>query len=247
MDAWENASEWYAKTVGEKGHEYHRAFLLKGLLSLLSLKKGDSLLDIGCGQGVLARALPKEVRYTGIDAAPSLLREAKKLSSPDRIFLEADATQPLPVEGSFDAACFLLSLQNMERGDLALLHAGKALKTGGKAVLIVNHPCFRIPRQSSWGVDEPKKLQYRRLDSYLSPQKIPIQTHPGKDKGKTLTYSYHTPLSLLFQWCKEAGFSATDLQEWCSEKKSEGAKAKMEDRARREFPLFLALCLKKGG
>jgi hypothetical protein len=35
------------------------------------------------------------------------------------------------------------------------------------------------------------------------------------------------------------------MEEWCSDKKSEGAAARMEDRARKEFPLFLTILASK--
>jgi hypothetical protein len=46
-------------------------------------------------------------------------------------------------------------------------------------------------------------------------------------------------------YLRNAHFSLIDLEEWCSNKKSTGPKAKMEDRARQEIPLFLALLAKK--
>ncbi|MBI2075302.1 MAG: SAM-dependent methyltransferase, partial [Candidatus Harrisonbacteria bacterium] len=39
-----------------------------------------------------------------------------------------------------------------------------------------------------------------------------------------------------------AGFAVTDMEEWVSHRTSErGPRAKAEDRARREIPLFLAI------
>jgi hypothetical protein len=35
------------------------------------------------------------------------------------------------------------------------------------------------------------------------------------------------------------------IEEWVSDKKSEGGKAAMEDKARAEFPLFMAIAAKK--
>ncbi|MFS8563077.1 MAG: hypothetical protein LVR00_01585 [Rhabdochlamydiaceae bacterium] len=115
------------------------------------------------------------------------------------------------------------------------------LKPQGKLLIVLNHPCFRIPRQSSWGVDEPKKLQYRRIDRYLSPLKIPIQTHPGKQHDSQETWSFHHPLSDYTRWLQEAGFTIEIIEEWISDKTSTGGHAKMENRSRAEFPLFLAI------
>ena len=237
--SWESSHSWYDRVVGEKGHYYHQSVILPGVLRLLSLSPGDRLLDVACGQGILARSLSKGVDYVGADASPSLIAAAKQKSK--HTFLVADATKPFPLEEmSFTAATIILALQNIERGDLALQNIAPLLKKGGSLVLVLSHPCFRIPRQSSWGIDEPKKLQYRRIDRYLTPMSIPIQTHPGQ-KGTVETTTYHHPLSTYTQWLQQAGFAITEMEEWVSDKKSTGGAARMENRAREEFPLFLAI------
>lgn len=44
----------------------------------------------------------------------------------------------------------------------------------------------------------------------------------------------------------QAGFAVTNMEEWISHKKSEkGPRSKAEDKARREFPLFLAIAARK--
>src|SRR5262249_49920639 len=110
---------------------------------------------------------------------------------------------------------------------------------------VLNHPCFRIPRQSSWQVDSEKKIQYRRLDRYLSPMQIPINAHPSKGERSATTLSFHHPLSAYSQWLRDAGFVISCMEEWCSDKVSTGSAAKMENRSRAEFPLFLTLLSQK--
>lgn len=242
--SWDASKGWYDRCVGETGHYYHESVILDGAIRLLKLKKGDFLLDLGCGQGVLQRKLSKEIFYVGIDASKSLISAAKKRS--DANFIVADVSQDLPLKDQkFDAACFILSLQNMENPEKAIHQASIHLKKGGKLLIVLNHPCFRIPRQSHWGVDEQMKVQYRRMNLYMSEQKIPIQTNPGKGKTSSATYSYHHPLSDYSSYLQKNDLAIIAMEEWISDKKSEGSKAKMEDRARREFPLFLAILAQK--
>ncbi len=243
MSGWDSAESWYSGCVGEKGHYYHQAVVLPNALRLLDLNKTSSLLDLGCGQGVLARHIPKEIDYVGIDLSEKLIAQAKQSSRRTKAaFFTADASQSLPLEKTdFDRACFLLSLQNMENPERAIATASRHLQQSGKLLLVLNHPCFRIPRQSGWGIDEHAKLQYRRVNGYMTPMQIPLQIHPGKGDAAGVTISYHHPLSSYMGWLQKYGFAAYALEEWCSDKKSEGAKARMENRARREIPLFLAL------
>lgn len=249
--SWESAEPWYNRSVGEKGHYYHQSIILPSSLEMLqiSAKSTGSFLDLGCGQGVFARHLPPGIDYVGLDSSSSLIKDAKKQTrEKNRLFILADVTKkPLPLEKTdFDYGAFILSLQNMEDGKGALANAGLHLKKGGLLLLVLNHPCFRIPRQSSWEIDPKANLQYRRMNSYMSSLKIPIQTHPGKKGDSSTTFSFHHPLSQYMSWLSSAGFVIQAMQEWCSDKTSEGGRARIENRARKEFPLFLALlCQKK--
>ena len=148
---WEESQQWYDTLVGTHGHYYHEQVILPQLLPLLDFKTPHfSLLDIGCGQGILARAIPAHTHYLGIDASPSLIAQAKKRSSHQ--FLVHDATLPFPFTQRFTHAVMLLSLQNMPL-EPTLFHSCQALLSQGSLILVLNHPCFRIPRQSSWMVD----------------------------------------------------------------------------------------------
>lgn len=243
--SWEKVGDWYQDLVGEGGHYYHRQVVIPGVLRLLNLSKGNSLVDLACGQGVLARALPKEIVYLGVDAAKTLIQAAKKNdSNPEHDYIVADATGRLSLTQQFSHATCILALQNMARPEKLLQNAAAGLQDNGRLVLVINHPTFRIPRQSGWGIQEEKKLQYRWLNGYLSPMKIPIVAHPGQ-KNSAVTWTFHWPLQDLFGWLHEAGFAVEQLQEWVSDKQSQGPAAKMENRSRKEFPLFLAIQARK--
>lgn len=246
--SWEQVGKWYHDAVGKDGHYYHQHIVIPGVLRLLSLEDNSSLLDLACGQGILARALPKDISYTGIDIAPTLIQNAKKLDNSNKhCYAVGDITKSLPLEKKkdfFTHATIILALQNIEEPRLVFKNAANHLTDHGYLLCVINHPCFRIPRQSSWQIDSEKKLQYRRVDRYMTPMKIPIQAHPSKGEQSTTTWSFHHPLSAYCQWLKEAGFAIVSLEEWLSDKVSEGTAAKMENRCREEFPLFLAILAK---
>ncbi|MBF8263369.1 MAG: hypothetical protein HW387_1034 [Parachlamydiales bacterium] len=243
--SWENVEGWYSGLVGDDGHYYHQSIILPSVLRLLNIseKSAVSVLDLGCGQGVLARVLPKNAEYWGVDASKSLIQRARQHTKhPQAHWIVADTSELLPVEKKdFDCAAFILSLQNMEEPERAIQQARRHLKKGGKLLIVLNHPCFRIPRQSSWGIDEKSQLQYRRINRYMTEMKIPIQMRPSQDSSDSVTYSFHHSLSDFFRFLQNNHFAVISMEEWCSDKTSEGAKAKMENLARREIPLFLAI------
>ncbi len=244
--SWQGVSSWYNDSVGEGGHYYHQHVVLPGVLKLLDLHAGDALLDIACGQGVLERAIQVPISYLGFDAAGDLIASARRQKThPDHMFEIGDATKTFPVKDrTFSHAACILALQNIEHPQKLFAQAAANLRSGAKFVLVLNHPAFRIPRQSSWETDEKNKIQYRRINRYLSPLKIPIAAHPGQ-KNSAVTWSFHQPLSAYVQMLTASGFVIDALEEWTSDKQSQGKAAKMENRGRSEFPLFLAIRARK--
>lgn len=246
--SWETSAKWYGSVVGSAGHYYHDQVIFPKLLKSMNLKEGKAkLLDLGCGQGVLARKIPPKIPYTGIDLSQTLIKEARRLTArKDCQFDLRDITRPFQLkERDFTHGCLLLVLQNLQNPSGALKNMARHLAMDGKLFIVLNHPCFRIPRMSHWGEDDKQRLQYRRVDGYLSEQQIPIQTHPFKRKEAAQTWSFHYPLERYSQWLMQAGFAIVSIEEWASNKASTGKKAKMENRARREFPLFMSLICKK--
>jgi ubiquinone/menaquinone biosynthesis C-methylase UbiE len=247
--SWETSSSWYDKIVGAKGHYYHQQVIIPKVIHLLGMNTQPEphLLDLACGQGILSRHLPKAMKYLGIDASESLIDSAKKHERAERHqFCTRDLSSPLDLPyKEFSHATCILAVQNFANPTVLFQTAHMHLRKNASFILVLNHPCFRIPRQSSWGIDEQKKLQYRRVDRYMTPLKIPIQTQPSKQDSSEQTWSFHHSLSYYADQLKHAGFVLDTIEEWCSDKKSTGKTAAMENRSRQEFPLFLTLVARK--
>jgi len=240
--SWQKVGKWYSKTQKDSGDYYHEHLVIPGVKKLLNLKTDSNLVDIGCGDGVLGRNIDRNIKYTGLDNASSLIHIARtKNKSPYHKYIFADATKDLSLnENKFTHAVIVLSLQNMENPQKAILNASKLSDEKGILVIVLNHPCYRIPRQSGWGIDETNKQHYRKVYKYLSPMKIPITMHPGQDVSP-VTWSFHRPLEDYITMINEAGFMISDICEWSSDKESIGRASKMENRARAEIPLFMAI------
>ncbi|MBI4199607.1 MAG: class I SAM-dependent methyltransferase [Chloroflexi bacterium] len=241
--AWDPVARWYDALVGEEGSEYHRKLVMPGALRLLDLRPGERVLDLACGQGVFCRLLQKApVHVTGVDASEELVHLARRRSSKHITYLVGDARrlEELPSE-SFDAMACLLAIQNIDPVEPVFDTCARLLRPGGRLVLVLTHPCFRVARQSGWGWDEERELQYRRVDRYATPLKVPIQIHPGS-QPRRVTWTFHRPLQTYVQGLVRAGMWVDVLEEWASHKASQpGPRANAENLARQEIPLFLAL------
>lgn len=239
--SWNKEGRWYGELVGEKGHFFHQSIVIPNSLKMLHINKESSLLDVACGQGVFARAIPNTVRYVGVDLAKTLINEARKIDHNKlHKYVLADVTESIPVEDKFENASLILALQNIKEPEKTFSLINQRLEKGGKLLIVLNHPCFRIPRQSSWEVDKSSKMQYRRVNRYMSPLEIPINMHPGKDNS-SFTWSFHRPIEDYSGMLYRNGFLIEKIEEWTSHKKSEGKAANMENRARDEFPMFMAI------
>ena len=248
---WDHVGKWYDDLVGDQGSTHHEQVIIPGVLRLLDARPGKRFLDIACGQGVLCRALAaKGAGAVGVDLAPSLIHAARqrmidpKLESyhlGDARKLEDGPFSP----DSFDAALCVLAIANMTPLSPVWQGCYRLLKPGGRLVVVLLHPCFRIPRKSDWEWDEARQIQYRRIESYMTSEKIGIQTHPGSNPDQQ-THTFHRPLQAYVNTLGSAGLLIEKMDEWVSQKKPPaGRRFTALDASRREIPLFLALCARK--
>ncbi len=240
--SWGPVAEWYDAYLEVSPDSYQASVIAPNLLRVLALKQGEKVLDIACGQGYFTRKYAEAgAAAVGADISKELVLTAKK-HAPKIDFQVAPAHKlTFAKDSTFDAVTVILAIQNIENIAEVFTEAKRVLKAGGRLVLVMNHPAFRIPKRTSWGWDEEAKKQYRRVDGYLSAATIPIDMHPGAAKSAT-TLSYHRSLQDFFKALSKTGFAVTKLEEWISHKKSEkGPKQLAEDTARKEIPMFLML------
>jgi len=250
---WSQVADWYDQLVGDAGSEYHREVVLPGTLKLLAVKEGERVLDVACGQGVLCRLLHAgKAKVTGIDSAKPLIEAARQRSDPSIEFLIGDARElaaNAALAAKFNAAACVLAIANINPIRPVFEGIAHALVSdgSGRAVIVLNHPAFRGPGHTHWGWDEKAGVQFRRVDRYLEPRKEPIVTHPGKDPGK-YTWTFHRPISVYVKALRQAGLLVDAIEEWPSHKVSDcGPRAKAENIARAEIPMFMAIRVVKAG
>lgn len=110
-------------------------------LDLLGIKEGDRVLDVGCGSGVVTRAIAERVgpagRVVGVDPSASFLTVARELADKsgvgDRIEFREGSAKSLPFEnGSFDAAIAVTVFAHMYDGAAAVPELVRVVRSGGR-------------------------------------------------------------------------------------------------------------------
>lgn len=112
--------------------------LYDALLDALALRPGQTLLDAGCGSGVVGvLAAARGVAVTGLDASPTFINVARE-RCPTGSFAVGDLRKPLPFDGeSFDAIMFCNSLQFVPNAGDAVREAARVSKAGGRIAIAV--------------------------------------------------------------------------------------------------------------
>lgn len=237
--SWEEVSGWYDDHLAEDD-TYHNKVVLPNMLRMLDLKETETVLDLACGQGFFTKhLLTQSSHVVASDLSPSLVEIAAK-KNPKAIVHVADAAKlTFAKNASFDAVICMLALQNMQDITKVFAEVARVLKPNGRFIFVLNHPTFRIPKRSSWGFDGTE-TQYRRVDAYLSQAKLKIDMRPGTDNS--YTWSFHRSLQDFMKALAKSNLCITRLEEWISHRTSEkGPRAKAEDFARKEIPLFMAI------
>ena len=153
----------------------HPAFLrmIRDYASTLSQDRPLTVLDLGCGTGVVIRQLAETLHPSselhGADVSVSLLDEARKLASTERIRWDRVSSDHLPyAEATFDAVIMHTLLSHVRDPVGVLAEAARVLKPQGQLIVFdADHA------GTTYG--QPDYATMRRIDYLLTSA---IATHP---------------------------------------------------------------------
>lgn len=122
------AQEWKANRYAE--HARFVSVLGQPVVELLNPQPGESILDVGCGDGALSEVLRDAgATVVGVDSSPDMVAAAKQRGIDARL---ADASS-LTFDAEFDAAFSNAALHWMKRDPDAVLEGvRRSLKPGGR-------------------------------------------------------------------------------------------------------------------
>jgi SAM-dependent methyltransferase len=136
--AWDDQADDWIRFSGD-ADVFAWRFNLPAFLDLVP-DPGHATLDVGCGEGRVARELIRRGHTVrGVDGSPALV-EAARAGDPPVDALTADAAN-LPLESaSFDLAVSFMTLQSVDDLGEAIAEIGRVLTPGGRLVAAVVHP-----------------------------------------------------------------------------------------------------------
>jgi ArsR family transcriptional regulator len=135
-----------------RGEMFGQRADLLGLLALLDDRW--TVGDLGCGTGQLSEALaPYVARVVAVDdSAPMLAAARKRLGRSSNVELRRGELEALPLEdGELDAAVLSLVLHYVVEPERAVAEAARALRRGGKLVVVDLTPHDHEDYQQSMG------------------------------------------------------------------------------------------------
>ncbi|WP_421106941.1 class I SAM-dependent methyltransferase [Streptomyces sp. NEAU-S77] len=169
-ESWDTIADWYAELVrsGSALHDFGRDSLLTHLPEILP---GQRVLDLGCGEGFIARAVAaRGATVWGVDSSPRMIehaRTAEKSQPSGAVFsIDDGCTLATVATASVDWVTAGLSLNNVSDLDAALAAVHRVLTPGGVLIFTVPHPCFEAPH-STWTEIEDGTTR-RVVGDYLS-------------------------------------------------------------------------------
>jgi ArsR family transcriptional regulator len=125
---------------------------LVALLGLLD--PGLVVGDLGCGTGAMTAALAPFVRrVVAVDASAEMLGAARdRLAGAANVELRAGEVEALPVaDGELDAALLVLVLHHLAEPRAALAEAARALRPGGRLIVVDMLPHGRAEYRQAMG------------------------------------------------------------------------------------------------
>jgi SAM-dependent methyltransferase len=167
VDLWEaHAGWWQEGFTGGADPEYEEQILPLAEAALAGARR---VLDVGCGEGQIARlalACGAE-RAVGVDPTWAQVAEATRRGGGARYGRAGAAALPFPGE-TFDAVVACLVFEHIREVDAAIAEVARVLEPGGRFLFFLNHPLLQTP-SSGWIDDQilDPPEQYWRVGPYL--------------------------------------------------------------------------------
>jgi SAM-dependent methyltransferase len=203
--SWERHADWWQREFTDGADpEYEEQ-----ILPLIDLHLGAArrVLDVGCGEGQVARRLAaRGADVVGLDPTVAQLAVARERGGSAR-YGRAVAEQLPCRSAAFDAVVMCLVIEHIHPFEPVFAEVARVLAPGGRFLLLLNHPLLQTTG-SGWIDDHILDEQYWRVGPYLVDDPGTEEVAPGVE----LPFM-HRPLSRYVHVMGELGLLIDDMDE----------------------------------
>jgi len=203
-ELWERHAAWWREGYTEGADAEYEEQILP--LAEAALRGARRVLDVGCGEGQLARRIAGlGTQVVGLDPTRAQIEAAMHRGG--AAFVRARG-ELLPLSGgAFDAVVLCVALEHIDPFEPAIDEVARVLVPGGRFVLFLAHPLLQAPG-SGWVDDEVLGEAYWRVGAYLHDDVTIDSPAPGVE----LSFA-HRPLSRYVHAMGQAGLVIEDMVE----------------------------------
>jgi SAM-dependent methyltransferase len=234
---WERNAEFWIRIIRKRLDPFRSQLTDAEVLRAIGPCAGAAVLDAGCGEGYMARALTERgATVVGLDRSARLLRAAGEMRA-------GNDQEPVFALGDLAALPFRdeqldVVLCNHSLNDLRFLRRpfqefARVLRPGGRLVVLMLHPCFY------GGRDDRGNREEAPVGRYFSLRRVEQRFSVSGEISPAPTVIWVRPLESYFALLADAGFHVSVLRE------PHPSKARLERdpwwRATFTRPLFLLL------
>jgi SAM-dependent methyltransferase len=225
---WNRGAESWVEFV-RSGKNYYSEYLNgPALKQKIGDVEGEKILDIGCGEGCFSRFFARAgASVVGVDLSDALIRaaveEEQKHPLGVKYFVADAANMNMLKSESFDLAFCYMALLDIRDYEGAISEASRLLKTGGRLVILIEHPCFTLLRVlggrpvSGWKTrlleDGSKEYLYYWTTDYLRRHKYTVEWKHDRMPSSFATTGFHRPLCDYVNALNKHGLVVTGLDE----------------------------------
>jgi SAM-dependent methyltransferase len=224
-DAWESEAAAWVVWARAPGHDSYWRFHRDAFLAILP-PPGRLTLDIGCGEGRLARDLSARGHgVVALDRSPAMARHAAAAGGTVGVLVADAARLPFP-DAAADLVVAFMSLHDMDDMTAAVREVARVLEPGGRLCLAVVHP---INSGGGFAGPDPDAA-YVLAPGYFATRRYRDDV---EQDGLRMTFeSLHHPLEAYFAALEAAGLLTESVREPRPARPDAGARSS-------RIPLFL--------
>ena len=174
--AWTEHAEWWQDGFTDGADPEYEEQILPLVTEHLAGRR--LVLDVGCGEGQLARrAAAGGSAVVGLDPIEAQVDLARARGG-GPTYVRGEAVDLPFGDGRFDAVIACLVFEHLEEPDDAIAEVARVLAPGGRFLFMLNHPLLQAPG-SGWVDDHILEEQYWRVGAYLTESIVDEEMEPG--------------------------------------------------------------------